>query len=570
MVMPVYQKAGIQLAPIPQMTTVGIQEAARTSEVLSKQLDRLSNFAFRQAEVEAKVTGREYGALNAPSAQQLKDAIARGEDPAKQVPGDKTTVFGQTAREAALSSLTTSMEIEARKSVTEIQTAYEKGEITLDDMGTRLQLLASSQSEILRSIDPLAAQQFSASIGLSSNSAYLAAAKQEAVAAKKDLEIRYRAGVDNFIRSAETAVRAGPQVNEETKEVITVDQIIEASRAKILEYAMQIDDPSFSKQAIADLDKAVSDAKIGVVMDEAMLKPGVALNILKGGTEKFEDKEVQATFDILTNQERRTLFGELNAALSNKFSLESQADAAREKQRIKESDQLQANFTVAFLNGEREEMESILLELKEKDPTAWASKSEVAATEAGIDKPQVVRKLEVLSLRNELTQGKVDSAFNDGDLSIASYKTYMSHIKAQENQGYTKAITFLKGARGLPDQPLFNAAGVNRIAQQEVAKIQNELIDAMDKDPSIDALQFVRDKIRDLEGGGDDLANDSLRRSAEQLGDELRTISSLQNLSAQELLDAITNNPGLYPNEARRTQAIDKLLPLLIRIEAQQ
>ena len=570
MVMPVYQKAGIQLAPIPQMTTVGIQETARTSQVLSQQLDRLSNFAFRQAEVEAKVTGREYGALNAPSAQQLKDAIARGEDPAKQVPGDKTTVFGQTAREAALSSLTTSMEIEARKSVTEIQTAYEKGEITLDDMGTRLQLLASSQSEILRSIDPLAAQQFSASIGLSSNSAYLAAAKQEAAAAKKDLEIRYRAGVDNFIRSAETAVRAGPQVNEETKEVITVDQIIEASRAKIIEYAMQIDDPSFSKQAIADLDKAVSDAKIGVVMDEAMLKPGVALNILKGGTEKFEDKEVQATFDILTNQERRTLFGELNAALSNKFSLESQAESAKEKKRIKESNELQASFTVAFLNGEREEMESILLELKEKDPTAWASKSEVAATTAGIDKPQVVRNLEVLSLRNQLTQGDVDSAFNDGDLSIASYKTFMSDIKAQENQGYTKAITFLKGARGLPDQPLFNAAGVNRIAQQEVAKIQNELIIAMDANPGIDALQFVRDAISDLEGSGDDLANDSLRRSAEQLGDELRTISSLQNLSAQELLDAITNDPSLYPVEVRRTQAIDKLLPLLIRIEAQQ
>ncbi len=570
MVMPIYQKAGIQSASIPQMTTVGIQEAGRTSQVLSQQLDRLSNFAFRQAEVEAKVTGREYGALNAPSAQQLEDAIARGEDPAKQVPGDKTTVFGQTAREAALSSLTTSMEIEARKSVIDIQTAYEKGEITLDDMGTRLQLLASSQSEILRSIDPLAAQQFSASIGLSSNSAYLAAAKQEAVAAKKDLEISYRAGVDNVIRSAETMVRAGPQVNEETKEVVTVDQMIEASRAMILEYAMQIDDPSFAKQAIADLDKAVSDAKIGVVMDEAMLKPGVALNILKGGTEKFEDKEVQATFDILTNQERRTLFGELNAALSNKFSLESQAESAKEKKRTKESNELQASFTVAFLNGEREEMESILSELKEKDPTAWASKSEVAATTAGIDKPQVVRNLEVLSLRNQLTQGDVDSAFNDGDLSISSYKTFMSDIKAQENQSYTKAITFLKGARGLPDQPLFNAAGVNRIAQQEVAKIQNELIIAMDENPGIDALQFVRDAIRDLEGSGDDLANDSLRRSAEHLGDELRTIASLQNLSAQELLDAITNNPGLYPNEARRTQAIDKLLPLLIRIEAQQ
>lgn len=570
MVMPTYQKAGIQLASIPQMTTVGIQEAGRTSQVLSQQLDRLSSFAFRQAEVEAKVTGREYGALNAPSAQQLKDAIARGEDPAKQVPGDKTTVFGQTAREAALSSLTTSMEIEARKSVTEIQTAYEKGEITLDDMGTRLQLLASSQSEILRSIDPIAAQKFSASIGLSSNSAYLAAAKQEAVAAKKDLEIRYRAGVDNFIRLAETAVRAGPQVNQETQEVITVDQIIEAHRATIIEYALQIDDPSFSKQAMADLDKAVSDAKIGVVMDEAMMKPGVALNILKGGTEKFEDKEVQATFDILTNQERRTLFGELNAALSTRFSLESQAEAAKEKDRTKQSNRLQADFTVAFLNGDRDEMESILAELEKTDPTAWASKTEVATTTAGIDKPQVVRNLEVLSLRNQLTQNDVDSAFNDGDLSIASYKSFMSDIKAQENQSYVKAITFLKGARGLPDQPLFNAAGVNRIAQQEVAKIQNELIIAMDADPSTDALKFVREAIKDLEGSGDDLANDALRRSAEQLGDELRTISSLQNLSAQELLEAINRDPSLYPVEARRRQAIDKLLPLLIRIEAQQ
>jgi hypothetical protein len=38
--------------------------------------------------------------------------------------------------------------------------------------------------------------------------------------------------------------------------------------------------------------------------------------------------------------------------------------------------------------------------------------------------------------------------------------------------------------------------------------------------------------------------------------------------SAQELLDALQSNPSMYPNEQRRAYAMEKLLPLLIQIEA--
>lgn len=564
MVMPRYQRAGIQISGMPQVTTAGLQESARTAQTLSQAMDRVSSFAFKQAATQAEIEGKEFGALNAPTVEQIAAAKSTGGSLEDLVPGDKKTIFGRAAMGTALDSVTTAMEMQARKSIVDLESQYEAGTINLDQLQTGLESLMEQQTEVMRSINPLVAQKFSASVGVVSNAAYLGAAKKEAVRARKDLEVEFRAGADTLIRSAESIVRAGDTTGEDGN-VITVSQKVDLIRGQLVVAAQQIDDPQFYQTKVKELDAAVAQAKIGVVMDEGLFKPTKALQVLRGEG-KFEDKEVQATFESLSNEERRELYTQLNSALSNEFSLASAADAANERKRTKQSETIQAEVVAALVNNDREGAIEALERLREKDPGAYASKAGAVYADPGKDDRDTVVALRRLALRNELTAARIDGAMASGQLSMERYKEFMGDLENQRNQKYNRAVDYLRNNRGLPDVPLINAAGVNREAQQEVAKVKLALIDKIAEDPSIDPLAFVKEQIAGLEAEGGDGANVALRQEAERLAEELRV--AMPGASAQELLNALQSNPDIYPNEQRRNYAIERLLPVLIDIEA--
>ena len=152
--MPRYERAGIQVSSMPSVTTIGMQEAARTSQTLATAMARMANFAFKQAATQAEIQGREYGAINAPTQQQLEDAIAAGEDVQKIVPGDDKTIFGRAAKGSALDSISVAMELDARKTIADIQAKYEAGTITFDELETELTSIVQSHTRTLKSVSP--------------------------------------------------------------------------------------------------------------------------------------------------------------------------------------------------------------------------------------------------------------------------------------------------------------------------------------------------------------------------------------------------------------------------------
>jgi len=566
MVMPRYQRAGVRIAGLPQISTAGLQEAARTSETLSRNLDRVSNFAFRQAEVQAREEGREYGALNAPTQQQLQDAIRAGEDPSELVPGDQRTVFGRAARGTALEAMALQFETQAREEIVNLQTQFENEQIGLDELGTNFDALVSQQTELLNRVSPLAAQKFSASVGTITNSAYLSAAKQQVQRDKNDYEIQLASSIDSVIRGAEYIVRAGPTVSE-NGEVVTVDQKVNALRDEIALAAQELDDVDFYNSKIAELDEAVTNAKIGVVMDEALLRPAVAMRAFYGDA-NFEDPEVQATFESMTNEERRELFDQVNTALADADARERRRQDQVERAAKRRSSELQAQFTSAMLNNDDAAAEEVLGQLRNIDPDAWSTKSEVFASAPGRDDQETIIGLRRLSLNQQLTQQAVDNAFISGNLTMSSYKTFMSDLEQQRNQQYNRAIEWLKSNRGVPEATLFGYGPVQRAADREVAQIKSALLDALIEDPSVNPYEFVKSEVARIEEENGPIANVALRRQAESVAEELRV--KMPGASAQELLERLQTDPDFYPNEQRRRNAIENLLPVLIQIEEQQ
>jgi len=285
------------------------------------------------------------------------------------------------------------------------------------------------------------------------------------------------------------------------------------------------------------------------------------------GDGQFEDAEVQATLDIMSNADRRALIGEIQTALSNQFSLESAAEAKSERSRKKQSEQLSSEFTAAILADDQPAAQAVLDKLKDVDPSVYESKLQVFATDAGVNDRNTVTSLRRLSLQNKLTERDVDSAFNSGKLNMSTYKEFMLDLEQQRNQSFNRAIDWLKVNRGMPEGTLLNFNLVQKAADREVGQIKGALIEALIEDPSINPYQFVKEQVARLEAEEGDSANAALRGEAFRLGETLR--SQMPGASAQELLDRVTSDPNFYSNPQRRQNAIDKLLPLLIRLEAQ-
>jgi len=206
--------------------------------------------------------------------------------------------------------------------------------------------------------------------------------------------------------------------------------------------------------------------------------------------------------------------------------------------------------------------------LRDVDPSAWERKTMVLTTDPGIDKAEVVTNLRRRSLNSDLTLQDVDEAYNEGNLSQATYNTFLKDLKHQKKANYSKAIEYLRSERGVPEGTYVNFGPVQQTADNEVAQIRADLILALDNEPNLDPLEFVKKEIANLVEEKGSTANAALRQQASRLAAELRI--KLPGASAQELLDQLQSNPEIYPNPRKRRNAVENLLPVLIEIEANQ
>lgn len=564
--LPRYRRDALLTAVAPQIQGFALQESARSSQALSQAMDRVSSFALKRMEQQAKVEGMQYGAANAPTPEQLAKAKASGQDIEELLPGDQFSVFGTQARSAAIDLITTNMEMQARESVTAAQAAFQSGSLDLPGLQAELANIEDAYSSLLSEVSPAASAKFRASIGLIGNSAFLAASKEQATKDRKDLEISYRLGIDSLITNVENIVRAGPTVDENGG-IITPEQKLETLEAEIAIAAQNIDDPAFFQTKVNELRKAATDARVGIVMGEVMVDPVRGMAVLRGEG-KFADPEVQATLTSMTPAEVRTVFAQTQQAMSTQFSLDAAAEREREQGRKNQSEELSATFTEQLLNGRRTAAMTTLEQLREVDPGKYEQKLEIWRTQPGVDNTMVVRRLRQFSLNNQLSEERIDEAYIMGNLSDTTYKSFLGELSAQRDQAYNSAIQWLKLDRGLPNVPLMNMSAVQRQADQEVAQIQKALIEERLRNPSLDPLAFVKEQSKILTAEQGDRANRALREEADRFAAELRVYYKLPNASVAELRDALQAD-NRY-NQQRKQYGLQTLLPIMIDLESNQ
>lgn len=257
---PRYRPLGVQIGSVPSVDYLSAgAQTARGYEAMSRALDRVSSFAFQAVEERRKQEGLQYGAQNAPTEEQLKEAIESGRP--IDLPGGEYSVFGQNARAAALRAATDELEYIGRQKISSLALQAKDGTIEPEQLQIEVQAVVDGVSSSIAKEDASVARKLRASLGVVGNSAYVSAAKDFIVKKENQKKVFAAAFVDEMTKSIPLIVDAGDTTGPDGK-LITFEQKIEAQRMRALNAYAALGDVEGAKQAMAKFDKALQSIRI--------------------------------------------------------------------------------------------------------------------------------------------------------------------------------------------------------------------------------------------------------------------------------------------------------------------
>ena len=113
-----YQSVGQGLNQLNLPQGVEAQEAQRTMTVLSRSLDQMSQFAFKELDEQAQIEGQKFG-VQFMTDQKVKEAL-KGDQDIFDLPQFGNTTFGKKARQSALAVLENKITVNATKDINDI------------------------------------------------------------------------------------------------------------------------------------------------------------------------------------------------------------------------------------------------------------------------------------------------------------------------------------------------------------------------------------------------------------------------------------------------------------------
>ena len=149
----------------------GTRQAVRTMNVLSSNLDRMSDYFFKKAEAIAEIEGAEFGAKNPITEEELKNQSLT-DDQIQTRLGDTTTVFGRASRKASLAVLETELELSAKRLFSKEITKAITDEKDADDLAEGLDAITLQYSKLANDVSPILGQRLTASLNTTASSKF--------------------------------------------------------------------------------------------------------------------------------------------------------------------------------------------------------------------------------------------------------------------------------------------------------------------------------------------------------------------------------------------------------------
>lgn len=472
--LPRYRPLGARIAQVPRVDYVATARAqASASTAIANALDRVNDFAFEYAKLEAV----EYGVANAPTAQQIEDAQKTGEE--LELPR------GTIARAAALDVVYNTMQTAARQEITLMRQDPANRMISAEEFADKVDAVIKGYAATLEAVRPSVGAKFAAAMSVEGNTA-LRAHLAEAIKLQTEQNRASQLSTANSIlEGIPEVLEAGASVGADGTVRTVFDQF--ATLREQLGGLHELTGVEISGFEIK-FDEAVEKA-ITVSIADWMAQNSTHTKQFVTGN--IEDPNIALIVGQLDAVERQAvLINATTMAAENEEAL-LKIDQAREAKRVARAEEASRLGLTAFLNGDEEDFKRQSELLKSIDPEKYQSLLDATIYNPGKSNRDVVFDLKVLSLNGELTLKIITD--NAEDLSLADLRSFVDHINSQRDSDYQTAISMARERYAVPDGIVLNPASEKT---KKLTRFQSQLLQAIKRDPRLDRVEWARDYLK--------------------------------------------------------------------------
>ncbi len=267
--LPRYQPTGYLPADVPRLDFANLKESVAMTQGINASLDRLANFAFKEAEERAEREGLKFGVENRPSADQVMAALQAGKSP-EELFAEPGTTFGNAARKIQAAQLRNELEVKARNEFANVSGLVKSGSFSLEDVQSRLKAITDGYGRAISSVSPEEGLKFRASVGSAGAPVYAAAAER----AYQMYAETQKANANDFV--SQMPIILGDLLTKE-KDPVELAKRVEIESRRIDDLTKSINDPQFYVEKKADFKRAL----MGAIVDYATT-PAFATNAAEG------------------------------------------------------------------------------------------------------------------------------------------------------------------------------------------------------------------------------------------------------------------------------------------------
>ena len=584
------RRANMQLYA-PQEVAAPAQAIQRGMGLLSNSMDRMSQFFNEQARMEAEIEGAQYGARNAPTAEQLQDAFQSGEE--LELPGGFGTVFDRAARKAALDITQNEVEFEARKRINEIITAATMNGTNpatiLDDIDAVTHGFAATFDDS----SPGVARKLRAGLSIWANSkmasyenSYLAEQKTKSQANLLSNMLSSFESFDTIIADGIPDGKPDPKTGVQPVRALNSNDLI-SLKADRINAARRAGFPASSLTTISNLfDKNIIEAANRVLIDSVLLGRDTRYAIKAIGEGRIDGLAAATQSAVATLRGQDLSFSDIAQEVQKRRINEIQYNEFEETEKNNNSEKLAdinaAKALNAIYDGNAEDAIIFINFIKGSDPVRAALLKEKFLDAGGQRSKSSPEALSILAGLDSNIR-IVDIETYGSELSLADQRKYFKRAEFYQNEEVQVALTFMKGELILPAD--LNTISKDNENYKKVAiyrKLEGRLIKAA-SDAKANRVEFDAFEVAQtlIEEQGEDFSGAIKTLQIKAANDIIRKINTLGNgdydlqpdqfletidLLNQILSDKEQNNHGAYSRKIKDTTP-ESLRNLILSIQ---
>jgi hypothetical protein len=255
--LPRYQSPGLLPSDIPRLDLANIKEGINLSRTISTSLDRLSQFAFKEAQEKAIREGEQYGAENQPTVDQIMLAKEQGQDINSLFP-KPGTYFGDAARKIQGAQLRLELESIGRNELAKISSSLDTNQIDLKEAQLRIKGMTEGYARTLSQLSPEDGLRFRASINTAASETYKKAHEKTTKIFQEGL----KSNAEMLLSSTSTLM--ADTLSLETDPVLLQEKF-NVERQRVFDTASATMDPEFVRTQMEAFDKKRLNAIVDYV-----------------------------------------------------------------------------------------------------------------------------------------------------------------------------------------------------------------------------------------------------------------------------------------------------------------